>query len=104
MTTVWIGNWTSFKIIYTFYSTIDLKHRKRQTNACTHIYFEQYRCEAKYDRGGSPAQTRQTTRATAMPDRPLAHSRVTSYNPDPGQLAPPKCAKWCGGVKPAGIT
>ena len=39
----WIGNSTSFKIIYTFfYSTINLKYRKRQTKACKHIYFEQY--------------------------------------------------------------
>ena len=25
-----------------FYLTINLQHRKRQSNACTHIYFEQY--------------------------------------------------------------
>ena len=29
--------------VHFLYSTINLKHRKRYTNACTHIYFEQYR-------------------------------------------------------------
>ena len=40
----WIGNWTGFKIIYWFFfSRFNLKHREWQTNACTRIYFEQYR-------------------------------------------------------------
>ena len=34
---------TCFNILYTFfYLTINLKYRKRQSNGCTHIYFEQY--------------------------------------------------------------
>ena len=33
----WIEKWTSLKMIYTFYSTINLKHPKGQTNAWTHI-------------------------------------------------------------------
>ena len=42
MTTVrkGIGQASRFNIHF-FYLTINLKHRKRQTNACTHIYFEQ---------------------------------------------------------------
>ena len=42
MTTVGYGIAQALRWYTLFYSTINLKHREGQINACTHIYFEQY--------------------------------------------------------------
>ena len=42
MTTVRYGMEQALSSYALFNSTINLKHQKRQANACSHIYFEQY--------------------------------------------------------------